>query len=197
MGSRGVLSQRQREIIIGTLLGDACLEKNGQHTRIRIDHYNRHKEYVLWFTKELFPFALRPRVIKEVDKRNGKTYSRWHLSTKSLPIFDEFKELFYLEGKKIIPSCLEKIFTPLSLSIWYMDDGFRRKDCKGFYLCTSSYTLGEQKILQEVLRLRFGIETRIHHQRQYMRLFIPSAFAERFNSLVKPFTLPIFRYKLL
>ena len=197
VGSRGVLTERQREIIIGTLLGDACLEKNGKYTRLRIDHYNKQKEYIFWLFRELSPFSLKPRIINEVDKRNGKTYSRWHFSTKSLPIFTEFQELFYVGKRKIVPSTLDEFITPLSLAIWYMDDGFRRKDSKGFYLCTSSYTAKEHKILQEVLYKRFMISTKIHHQRQYMRTFIPSASAESFNKLVKPYVLPDLNYKLL
>jgi len=61
VGSRGVLTQRQREIIIGTLLGDASLEKNGKYSRLRIAHYGKQKEYVFWFVKELQPFSLEPR----------------------------------------------------------------------------------------------------------------------------------------
>src|SRR3989338_3693380 len=197
VGSRGVLSQRQREILIGTLLGDAHLEKNGQYSRLRVDHYEKHKDYIYWLANEFLLFSLEPRQVFDFDKRNSKTYSRWHFSTRSLPIFDEFREMFYLNGKKIVPKSISKLLTPLSLAIWYMDDGFRRKDSKGFYLCTSSYALEEQNVLQTVLEDSFGLRTRIHHQHELMRIFIPSAFADRFSSTIKPFVLPIFSYKLL
>lgn len=75
VGSRGVLTQRQREILIGTLLGDAHLEKNGEYTRVRIDHYEKHKEYIFWLAQEFFPFSFKPRHIVQVDKRSGKKYS--------------------------------------------------------------------------------------------------------------------------
>jgi len=197
VGSRGVLTQRQKEILIGTVLGDAYLEKNGRYTRVRIDHYDKHKTYIFWLAQEFLPFSLKPRHIVETDKRNGKQYSRWHFSTKSLPIFDEFRELFYRNGKKIISPLLVKILSPLSLAIWYMDDGFRRQDSKGFYLCTSSFTEEEQKALQEILQARFSLTTRIHHQHELGRIFIPSAYADRFNEIIKPFILPEFQYKLL
>ena len=197
VGSRGVLTSKQKEIIIGTLLGDGHLEKNGKHTRLRVDHYNKHKKYVFWLAKELVPFSLKPRAINETDKRNGKVYSRWHISTKSLQLFDEFRALFYRGRIKIVPRNLEALITPLSLAIWYMDDGFRRKDSKGFYLCTSSYTQEEHKVLQEVLFKRFMILTKVHHQREYLRMFIPSASANTFNGLIKPYVLPDLNYKLL
>ncbi|HCM38314.1 TPA: hypothetical protein DIS61_06705 [Patescibacteria group bacterium] len=197
VGSRGVLTSKQKEIIIGTLLGDGHLEKNGKHTRLRVDHYNKHKKYVFWLAKELIPFSLKPRAINETDKRSGKVYSRWHISTKSLQLFDEFRALFYRGRIKIVPRNLEALITPLSLAIWYMDDGFRRKDSKGFYLCTSSYTQEEHKVLQEVLFKRFMILTKVHHQREYLRMFIPSASANTFNGLIKPYVLPDLNYKLL
>ncbi|MCL5432367.1 MAG: hypothetical protein M1484_04765 [Patescibacteria group bacterium] len=197
VGSRGVLTARQREILIGTLLGDGHLEKNGQYTRLRVDHYDKHKAYVFWLAQEFLPFSLKPRRILERDKRNGKIYSRWHFSTRSLPIFDEFRELFYSEKKKIISRSLINMVSPLALAIWYMDDGFKRKDSRGFYLCTSSFTIEEQDLLQEILRKRFDLGTKIHFQHQLGRIFIPSASAVRFNTLVKPYVLPVFNYKLL
>ena len=197
VGSRGVLTQRQKEILIGTLLGDAHLEKNGRYSRVRVDHYSKHREYIYWLAQELLPFSLKPRQIFETDKRNGKRYSRWHFSTKSLPIFEEFRKLFYGGKRKIIPSLLAELISPLSLAIWYMDDGFRRRDSRGFYLCTSSFTEGEQNFIQETLKTQFKLLTRVHHQHELGRIFIPSAYADRFNDLIKPFVLPVFHYKLL
>lgn len=173
------------------------MEKNGRYSRIRIDHYNKHKAYIFWLAQELLPFSLKSRQIVERDKRTGKHYSRWHFSTKSLPIFDEFRALFYRDGRKIIPPLLYEVLSPLSLAVWYMDDGFRRQDSRGFYLCTSSFTEEEQKLLQEILQTTFGFKTNIHHQHTLGRIFIPSAYADMFNNLVKPFILPEFQYKLL
>lgn len=197
VGSRGVLTQRQREILVGTLLGDAHLEKNGRHTRLRVDHYDKHKAYIFWLAHEFLPFSLTPREIIEVDKRSGKSYKRWHFSTRSLPIFDEFRELFYEGGKKRVPLFLLQSLTTLSLAVWYMDDGFRRKDSKGFYFCTSSFRSEEQKFLQQILQAKFGLVTNIHHQHKLERIFIPSASADQFNNIMQNLVLPVFQYKLL
>jgi len=197
VGSRGVLTKRQRQILIGTLLGDAHLELNGKYVRLRVDHYSPQKDYTFWMASEFTPFSLPPRIISRVDKRNGKTYTRWHFSTKSLPILSEFRNMFYKEGKKIVPPNISGMMDNLSLAIWYMDDGFRRRDSKGFYLCSSSFTHEEQSILQRTLWERFKLESKIHHQRELERIFIPSAFSDRFNNLVKQFILPTLSYKLL
>lgn len=197
VGSRGVLTKRQREILIGSVLGDAHLEKNGRYTRLRVDHSEKHKVYIFWLAHEFLPFSLDPRRIVQKDKRNGKIYSRWHFSTQSMPMFNEFRALFYTRQRKRISSVLTTLMTPLSLAIWYMDDGFRRRDSKGFYLCTSSFLESEQRKLQKLLKITFALDSKIHHQHDLGRIFIPSASADRFNQLVKPYILPVFQYKLL
>jgi hypothetical protein len=57
------------------------------------------------------------------DKRTGKVYNNIWFNTYSLPCFVEFYNLFYPDGKKIVPSNLEVLFTPLSLAYWISDDG--------------------------------------------------------------------------
>ncbi|MBI2430471.1 MAG: hypothetical protein HYV39_00405 [Candidatus Levybacteria bacterium] len=84
----------------------------------------------------------------------------------------------------------------MSLAIWYMDDGFRRSDCKGLYLCTSAYTKEEQQVLQDALRKKFGIKTTLHYARNNIRIYIPSSQADMFCLVVRPYILPIFQYKL-
>ena len=196
MGSRGVLTKRQRQILVGTLLGDGHLELNGRYSRLRIDHQEKQKEYIFWKASEFLPFSLSPREVVFGDKRYKKIYKRWHLSTKSLPIFNKYQKMFYRNRVKIIPENIVELVDNLSLAIWYMDDGFRRRDCKGFYLCTSSFTENEQRALQKMLLAKFGLTTKLHHQRKLLRIFIPSASSDRFQNIVAPFILPIFKYKL-
>lgn len=48
-----MLNARQQAIVIGTLLGDGCLERNGTHVRLKVDHGATQKEYVEWKFQEL------------------------------------------------------------------------------------------------------------------------------------------------
>ena len=47
------ITSRQDAIIIGSLLGDGCLEKNGRFTRLRLEHGHIQKSYLEWKYKEL------------------------------------------------------------------------------------------------------------------------------------------------
>lgn len=190
------LTQRQEEILLGTLLGDGFLEQNGKNARLKIDHKGSQKDYVLWLHKEFKSIALKPYQIFVQDKRNDKVYNQWRFATYSLPLLNPWIKLFYRNRRKIVPLMITELITPLSLAVWYMDDGFRRTDCKGIYLCTSGYSMKEQKVLQVCLKKKFDIRTALHFAAKNVRIYIPSSQADNFCNIVRPFILPSFSYKL-
>ena len=57
------VGSRQDNMIVGTLLGDGFLERNGLYVRLVADHSVKQAEYVCWKAKILE--ALRPVVINK------------------------------------------------------------------------------------------------------------------------------------
>jgi hypothetical protein len=51
-----------------------------------------------------------------LDKRNNEIYSSFHFVTLQLPCFNEFRELFYIAGKKVIPNNIYELLTPKGLA---------------------------------------------------------------------------------
>lgn len=194
-----MLDARQQAIVIGTLLGDGCLEKNGTHARLKVDHGATQKEYVEWKFHELKSVATgSPKQIGFFDRRTSKTYIHWRFATQSRSEFDCFWSAFYKSGRKIIPgSIMELLNAPLALAVWYMDDGYLRKDCKALHLSTQGYTENEQVLLQKCLLENFGIETNIHQVRKYFKLYIPFKQAGKFCRLVESDMIPSMSHKLL
>jgi hypothetical protein len=43
------LDKTERDIIIGTILGDACIESCKNESRIQVAHSEKQKDYVFWF----------------------------------------------------------------------------------------------------------------------------------------------------
>jgi len=82
-------------------------------------------------------------------------------NTNTLPIFNEFYELFYLEGKKVVPKNIGDLLTPIGLAYWAMDDG--TKTGSGFRLNTQSFTLEENQLLIQVLKKKFDLNCTIHY----------------------------------
>ncbi len=198
VGSRGFikLTQRQKDILLGKILGDGILEQNGKNVRLKIDHGARQKDYVSWLYKEFQDLASKPHQLFFQDKRNGQIYEHWRFATYSFSVLNTWRKIFYINRRKIIPATIAKLLSPLSLAIWYMDDGFRRLDCKGLYLCTSAYSIKEQHILQQALEKKFTIYTSLHFARSYVRIYVPSSQVNKFCNIIRPFILPSFYYKL-
>ena len=106
VGSREAsrLSQRCREIVIGTILGDGCLERNGRHVRLRIDHSDRQRALVDWKFREFSELRpLQPRFIQRFEPRTGRTQANYRFATRTSPMLDEYFELFYGQGPKRMP----------------------------------------------------------------------------------------------
>ncbi len=199
VGSQGVLSKVQKEILVGLLLGDGHLELQHKHPRLRIDHSLKQKEYVDWLYYQFeYLCNQKPHQLDRVDSRNGKTYYHYLFSTKNSAVFLEYFKMFYTGRKKTLPQDLMVLLkSKLSLAVWYMDDGFKRSDCNALYLCTSGFSLEEQKFLQEVLQKLHGLETKIHFAGKNTRIYFPARSAKRFCDLIRPYVLLNFYYKLL
>lgn len=192
------VSSREKEIIVGTILGDAHLARLRSGARLEIGHSKRQKDYLRWKYKELSKYvSTRPHCIKSFDSRYEKTYIRWRFNTKVAPFLTELHELFYPRGKKIIPPTISSVLTsPLSLAVWFMDDGGRRNDCYGHFLNTLSFTKQEHELLRECLHKNFSLDCRIHWIQDGYRLYIPTKDARLLCEIIYPFVIPSMRYKL-
>lgn len=193
------MSKRQKAIFIGTLLGDGCLERNGKNVRLRIEHGNSQKEYLLWKCKELQPLITNgsPMKITAFHKICERNYISWRAYTITDVNFNEFLDLFYEKGKKIISNSIAEVLTdPLSLAVWFMDDGYKRNDCNAFRISTDSFTYHENELLVKALEQNFGLNCKIHKKGKYWNIYIPKKFAYEFKDLVSPYIVPTLYYKI-
>lgn len=117
--------------------------------------------------------------IRKADTRTGNIYSQMQVKTLAFPCLNEFHDLFYPGGKKVVPQNIGQLLTPRALAVWIMDDGG-----KGTYgemiLHTRSFTLQEVNLLQEVLVTNFGLSSRLSEKTpgQWV-IIIPSSFRSR------------------
>lgn len=192
------LSARELAIIIGTILGDAYVEQHENAARISVLHSLKQKELVSWKHKELERFVrMQPKQVEYFDSRYNKKYTQFRFQTRRYPVFKTLAQIFYRGRTKIVPKNIGNLLTdPISLAVWYMDDGGRRKDCHGMFLNTLSFSETEQKILQKCLMQNFGIKTRIHWITDGFRLYIPQSDALKFCQIIGPHILPSMAYKL-
>ncbi len=190
------VGSRQGEIIIGTLLGDGFLERNGNYVRLIIDHSTKQRSYVEWMYKELKSFGGQVVYKKQFDPRTNQFYHHSVFRSQTSPALEQYYSLFYRDKRKSIPLALPKIITPLILAIWFMDDGYRRNDCNAARLNTQSYTIKEHEIIQQALST-LGIQSTIHKQKQNLVIYIPSHSMNRLRQLLKGLIIPEMEYKIV
>jgi len=174
------------------------MSQSGQSELVTLVHPMTQKTYLFWKHGELSAFtSAGPHKVVQYDKRHDKECIEWRFSTKVHPYFTELRQLFYPKGKKAVPKEISKLLTsPLSLAVWFMDDGGRRNDCYGLFLNTLSFTKAEHSLLQECLRNNFSLESRLHWIQDGYRIYIPSASARKFCEIVYPYIIPSMLYKL-
>lgn len=199
VGSQESFSKREASIVVGLMLGDGSMQRlSSKSARLVVKHGVRQREYVYFLYKELHRFVKTPpKLTTELDRRfQTKTY-RYRFRTINSPHFLGYYRLFYEDsGKKILPENIDQMLDGLALAIWFMDDGSYKNDSKGLLINSNHFSLQEQKVIQDVLRSKFGIRTTLHSLRRWKRIYIPAAESIKFAKIVLPYIIPSMRYKL-
>lgn len=190
------LTELQREFIVGTLMGDAHIPKQGRF--IRIAQSIKQKNYVIW-KADIMKGWLSPKgVYLENRIVNGKTYQLVRFNTVTHDDFSFYENLFYKppSHKKIITLEALDLITPFALAVWFMDDG----SClpkKGIRLHTAGFSWDENYLIQDWFASRFNLRCTVAKiSRGYPVLTFYSSSAKEFRELVRPHLLPDFLYKI-
>lgn len=187
------LSDIQREVLIGTLLGDGALKKRGKYHRLHIKHSVNQLPFVE-YKREIFSNIVNMQMRVFAQKVGEKEYSFVEFVTLTHPEFSKFYFEFYKGGKKTISQQIAKQLTPLSLAVWFMDDGCA--EYAGLSFNTQCFSLDELQHLSKRLREAFMIETSIRRNKNGWIIYIPKRYIFKFRSIVEGKILDEFRYKL-
>ena len=182
----GSLSEAQRSLIVGTLLGDGAMRCK-VNALIEINHSAKQKAYVDWKYQQLADLVGTPP--KPRNGNGGRVAYRF--TTLSRPELTPYFRAFYPNGKKVVP---DVTLTPLALAVWFMDDG--SKSHRALYLNTQQFELADQQRLLEMLKTQFGIHATLNRDKTYHRIRIAVRSVGRFIELIRPHLLPEFEYKL-
>lgn len=199
VGRQFFISQSQEEIINGSLLGDGRLECRSQKgsARFRVHHGWKQKNLVFWKYEVLKNLVSCPpkKIVCWKNPKNDQDYHSWYFHTRTLLELKEFYERFYPgEGEKALPEEIGTILTPLSLAVWYMDDGSCYK--KGVTLNTHNFSKVENKILKEIFKKKFNLDCDLNRDRDKWRLRFHKSSFGKFCDLIKPYIIPSMEYKL-
>ena len=185
-----MLSKVQREVLVGKLLGDGYLGLNGHEARLQVLHSLKQRDYVDW------QYVIFHEWTKSLPAPLGKGDYRFRTVTHAE--FTRYYKLFYPKGVKVVPSNIaDYLDSPLALAVWYMDDGKRRPDCRGFFFDTLSFSESGQHLLIDCLNQNFGLmDLRLHWNGDGYHIYAPARNALHFRELVDEYVIPSMRYKL-
>jgi hypothetical protein len=188
-----VLSQQQRAVLTGTLLGDGSLPVHGRYPRLFVKHKADHEALAL-FKYEVFREFISMSPHRFDQRLNGRNYPCVQFVTRTHAEFSAWRRRFYQERRKIVPVDIARDLSPLALAVWLMDDG--AADYAGLTFQTHSFRTEETSRLAAALRAEYGLHTSVRANRGSAIVYVTAESMPRLREIVKPHILPEFEYKL-
>jgi len=196
------LSDFQWEVILGGLMGDGALSstRSGHGARYRFGHGCKQVEYADWKASLLANLG---------SSRSSRADGAVFYDFQPLAELAELRRAMYVGGKKVLSEDYLKRLTPLSLAIWYMDDGCytdraeglqeRTRDGSGrIEICVEAMEPTSRQRLRDYLADTWGINPRLRlvgAGRKAVLAFSKEE-AAKFHALIAPFVHPSMEYKL-
>ena len=203
------LTQRQRELIYGSLLGDA---KKVSPSAVGFGHGESQKEYLFWKYNEMGKVisknSLKP--CPYTDKRNGHKGVTWRCYTHANTEIEEIISQFYGSGIKEVSDEILNELSPFSIAVWYMDDGstdlqkrfsqWNVTPCLS--LCTDSFSLESCERISQWFKDKWQINNHLRNRGirkdggEKIRVIFNADTAYDLIDLMKPHIIPLFNYKI-
>lgn len=192
--SKESLTDRQKQIIMGTLLGDGFLSEKGF---LKVEHSVDQYTYLSWMHQQLSTIAKDLRYIESVMPQTGQTKCGYLFKTVQHSWLCGLRRIFYPDGVKVFPTAVLQQLEPIGLACWYMDDGHLDVSTPSFALGNISLEAANT-VCSDVYH-RFGIQAYIKNTSQDTTckvMVVKGGYTEVFFNLVKPFITADLWYKV-
>lgn len=192
-------NEYDKQVLEGNLLGDGFIYFTSKRANYPIFSVEYKYEEYCKYIQQNNPFLNNRKINyrKRVsDRYNNGFVEQYNCKSLSSGILLDEYQRWYSTGVKIVPRDLQ--LTPLSMLIWYLDDGFTASACKGIYIATDGFSLDDNYYLQEQLN-KFNIKTNFHKasSKNNVRLYIPAknGNAKDFLNIIGPCPVKCYQYK--
>lgn len=192
------MTQRERTIVIGCILGDGFIQGVGKKSaRLRLEHSLQQKDYLLWKVSQLQRFMQKPKILSRFHPTWKKTYHSIRCQSHSSSEFGKLRMIFYNDHKKQIPEAIHTLVDSMALAVWFMDDGYyyRRDKTASIYL--SKHTAQDIARLQEMLAEKFDLHPKLEKKKNgSMNFKWSAAETKKLIRIITPHMIKSMRYKI-
>jgi len=210
------LTPKEKQIVLGTLLGDGVLINREKGPSMRITHSIKQFEYVKWLWEQLPNLKWQNSQVnvtclcQKPYQLNGREYKpqiAWFETRKHL-FFKYLKGLLYNNSaRKIVTRKYLNLLDPQGIAVWWCDDG----QCNVIYqngnplsrvgfLWTSGFSKEENHVIQRWFRNVWGIECTVKQQQQNKKINYYLRFnatnLKRLVKLIKDYVPECMKYKI-
>lgn len=190
------LSDQCKAIILGSILGDGSLKLNQGYTNARFSfrHSVEQEGYFRWKADALREISSEKSIFLQGEDGGYGSKDKLRYQSRALP---ELTEIFHLtnKGKKIrIRRTWLNRMTPLSLAIWWLDDGSIIGNGRKGVLCTDGFDEESVHVLARYLEKVWGVYAHVgaigrqrdSRQDQYYRLWFSTEELKKFLRIILP-----------
>ncbi len=206
-----IVTDELKSVIAGIYLGDASITKPnvGNHPCLEYGHAADQGNFVRLVYMLLGKLMHGRHInVKAPNKQRPNDDTFYRFRAIAHPFFDELRSN-YVEGFYPDKSALKRLgnnildnLTPLSLALWYMDDGcftdFSQSGIKVKF-CTEGFHIDDIKLLSKCLLDKFGIDTYSQSNNKHLLtghvLYVQEKSIEKLEELIVPYFIKCMRSK--
>ena len=157
------LSETELTAILGGLLGDGSLRIHSgyKNARYAFRHSDINRQYFLSKTRQLAALS-SPGSVTVQPSDGWSRRKKWRFCSRALPSLTAVHSMTHKNNKLLIRRKWLNHCTPLSLAIWWFDDGSIVGGGRQGCLSTDGFSEGECKILAKYLQVTWGVGARVH-----------------------------------
>ena len=186
------LNNLQKNLIIGSMLGDGHIDKREDQPMFIEVHAENQKDYLYYKYNTLIDFCNNPPTRKDACYKNfnGKLYlcqPSYRFCTRIYDCLLEYRGKSY--------TYLLNLMNEFSFSIWMLDDGYRDKS--NWELCVAEYTQDDINYAINLLKEKFELICWQEKDVRYIRFDAPSS--RKIDKIILnniPNNLDIIKYKI-
>ncbi len=141
-------SQKQTEILIGTLLGDGYLSlgKKSRNARLQLRHGLEQEDYLQWKRNQFGSlFKAKPKRIRRWHEEWNRFDETCSCLSRSHPWLTKWHHVLYPNKIKVVTEEILSLVSDLALAVWWMDDGGTVNG--GYGLCAGNLTVPEYELI--------------------------------------------------